>query len=464
MIEDRTSQAIHREEVHAPEVRSSIDRRWDLAFLGILGYIVIEYTRLPAMFPILMPLQLGKVVIALSIVGMVLSPRNPFTARLSGAGSSPTTKLDMLMAAFVMAAVVCSISAEFPDATVDSLITILQWAVIYYLLGRVVITPWRLRVFLFVLLLLNLKLAQFSIRQYFSGLAYWGNAATMAKFGAGGGSTGFFGNAGDFGVAMAVIWPLSAMLLFARMKKSWRLMLLITNATILGAVIFCGSRGALVGAGLAVLGAWLRNPKRIAGPALALVLVASIIYVLPDANKDRFRKAMSPEKDETATIRLTLWKAGLQMFEDHPVFGVGLGNFPAVYRRSYVNSSIQQAEWAPHSIYIQALSELGLFGAVPMLALWLMLLYVNFRTRKNLRVAGYPERSLEYCLSVGIDLGLLGFLGSGAFLTVLYYPHLWILLGLTVGLHTASRAILAQKAMGNSFEPAPEQELNSCSV
>jgi hypothetical protein len=29
---------------------------------------------------------------------------------------------------------------------------------------------------------------------------------------------------------------------------------------------------------------------------------------------------------------------------------------------------------------------------------------------------------------------------SGAFLTVLYYPHLWIILGMSVGLHTAVTA------------------------
>ena len=35
-------------------------------------------------------------------------------------------------------------------------------------------------------------------------------------------------------------------------------------------------------------------------------------------------------------------------------------------------------------------------------------------------------------MALGLDLGLVGYLTSGAFLSVLYYPHLWILLGLSV--------------------------------
>jgi len=41
-------------------------------------------------------------------------------------------------------------------------------------------------------------------------------------------------------------------------------------------------------------------------------------------------------------------------------------------------------------------------------------------------------------MAQGLNLAMVGYLLSGAFLAVLYYPHLWVLLGLSVGLNTVS--------------------------
>ncbi|MBI4164335.1 MAG: hypothetical protein HY508_01215, partial [Acidobacteria bacterium] len=51
------------------------EARWTLAYLGILAYLVVEYTRLPAMFPVLRVLNLGKVVIVMCLLGIALEPR-----------------------------------------------------------------------------------------------------------------------------------------------------------------------------------------------------------------------------------------------------------------------------------------------------------------------------------------------------------------------------------------------------
>jgi hypothetical protein len=64
---------------------------------------------------------------------------------------------------------------------------------------------------------------------------------------------------------------------------------------------------------------------------------------------------------------------------------------------------------------------------------------LNARTLKSFPPPGKGEkRPLEYYLARGLSLAMVGYLISGAFLTVLFYPHLWILCGLSVGLYTAS--------------------------
>lgn len=64
---------------------------------------------------------------------------------------------------------------------------------------------------------------------------------------------------------------------------------------------------------------------------------------------------------------------------------------------------------------------------------------MNARTRKMVLGQGVDKRkSYDFNAALALDLALIGYLVSGAFLTVLYYPHLWVLLGLSVGLYTAN--------------------------
>lgn len=170
---------------------------------------------------------------------------------------------------------------------------------------------------------------------------------------------------------------------------------------------------------------------------MVLLVVLGIYYALPESNKDRLRLGLEGGRDETARLRLVLWKAGLRMFQDHPMLGVGPRNFSPTYKAEHAWERRPYA-WAPHSIYVQALSETGLAGSLPLLMVWLLFLRLNSRTRKHLQTLGLGNRrSFEYRLSLGLDFAFVGYMVSGAFLTVLFYPHLWFLLGLSVGLHTA---------------------------
>jgi O-antigen ligase len=214
-----------------------------------------------------------------------------------------------------------------------------------------------------------------------------------------------------------------------------------------GAVIASGSRGALLGIGIVAGVNWLRSLKRMMSVGLVLIVIVMFVYVAPEAYRNRFTSALHPEEDPTASLRLSLWKSGMRMFHDHPLLGVGPGNFGSQFDSRYDASTQVAGTWAPHSIYVQSLSELGLLGTLPLLAVWILFFRMNARTRKMLlSLSEDARRSFEFRLSWGLDLAMVGFLTSGAFLTVLYYPHLWVLLGLSAGLHTAC----AKRAMSES--------------
>lgn len=237
---------------------------------------------------------------------------------------------------------------------------------------------------------------------------------------------------------MCVVWPLAVMLLFARYKIHWRLLLLVSSGVFLMAILVCGSRGALVGAICVVMAGLMASKRKLAAVVMAVLLIPGVVYVLPQVSKERFQAALHPESDKTASSRLVFWKAGLMMFRDHPVLGVGIRNFALTRLDKYADLGWTERKWVPHSIYIEVLSELGVSGFVPAVALFVLFFRLNARTRRLLLALG-PERrrSFEYCLASGLDLALVGYLTSGAFVAVFYYPHLWVLLGLSVGLYTA---------------------------
>jgi len=60
------------------------------------------------------------------------------------------------------------------------------------------------------------------------------------------------------------------------------------------------------------------------------------------------------------------------------------------------------------------------------------------RVRKRLVENGTERQSWELCLCSGLEMAMIGYLVSGAFVSVFWYPHIWILCGLAMGLNTAT--------------------------
>ena len=219
--------------------------------------------------------------------------------------------------------------------------------------------------------------------------------------------------------------------------------------------MLCGSRGAVLAAAVTALVAWARNPKRIGVAVLFLAFIPVVIYFLPSASKDRMRSGVNYEQDKTASHRLALWKAGLHMFRDHPIVGVGPGNFPYNYALRYSAPDQDPHGWVPHSIYIESLSELGLAGTLPVFFLMISGFRLNARTRRQLRDRPGGKKSYEFILATGLDLAIVGYLVSGAFLTVLYYPHLWVMLAISARLHTS---VMSHAETGKEFDISPASQ------
>ncbi len=421
--------------VSSPVVNDRLGRivepHWGFAFLGVFAYFIVEYMQLGLQYPILQPLALGKVSVGIAALGWLFSPK---PARSAGVD---TGVIDKAIVALLVAVFASTLFAVHQGLAWDAFIDAVRLAVAYFIISRLADNLWRLRAICFVWLLLNFKIGQFVCRTY----ATWHSAGAdeMGLVSHGVGGTGWFGNSADLGVAMCVIWPVAICLLFSKPKGMYKLLLIGASLACLGAIFLCGSRGAVVGAVAIGIAALVKSPQKISALIMVVLLGIALWFVLPEASKQRFSSARNPEQDKTAHHRLSLWKAGIQMWEDHPVLGVGLNNYALVRWSRYPIDIENGTISVPHSLYVQGISELGLLGMVPMVILWIGFFRLNSATRrKMLRLGQEQRRSFEHCLATGLDLGLIGYLASGTFVAVLWYPHIFVLLGLSAALNNVA--------------------------
>ena len=130
----------------------------------------------------------------------------------------------------------------------------------------------------------------------------------------------------------------------------------------------------------------------------------------------------SPEHD-------TMIRSGINMFKDNILFGVG----PRMYRHlcskpKYAYNSISinysSCSTSPHNIYIQILSEVGLFGFLILVFIFLCCVYYLSNTIYK-KVNNYNISVYKICLILIIFLNLFPFLPTGNFfgnwLSVIFY-------------------------------------------
>ena len=89
-----------------------------------------------------------------------------------------------------------------------------------------------------------------------------------------------------------------------------------------------------------------------------------------------------------------------------------------------------------HSIYFTLLPELGIFGTF----LFIAMIYYNFKDTKRIRDKLRNKAKMlkenktikDLQLAFTLEASLIGYLVSSIFISTLYYPNFWILMGFTV--------------------------------
>jgi O-antigen ligase len=148
------------------------------------------------------------------------------------------------------------------------------------------------------------------------------------------------------------------------------------------------------------------RPRWLIGLAVAVALVLGFG---PASVRDRALSAFDPHHP-TNRERTYMWEAGLAMFRDHPVTGVGLQDLKPLYDR-YKPAAARERAGHLHSVPVHLAATTGIVGLLAFVALFASLLFAAARgLRAQLRTGG-----LAGGVRLGVTAGLVAFLVAGLF-------------------------------------------------
>jgi putative inorganic carbon (hco3(-)) transporter len=396
-----------------------------VCFYALLAYLLFEYVRPQSIYPAIAVLPWSFLSVLLAYLAYFAKPEG---TRLRSPG---TTALILFTAILLLS----SFAAYSPQRSYSSLYLFTNWVLVYFAMVLILNSPQRWLLALLAFLLFSFKMALHASRSW-AGRGFTFDIDGVV------GAPGWFYNSGELGIQMCILLPLSLAFILAYRHQWTRrvrfFMWLIPISSVM-AILGSSSRGAVLG-GAAALLAFLGHSKHKIRTLVVLgLLAAAAWWSMPPEFASRFDTAGA---DRTSTERLDRWRAGIDMIERHPVLGIGYDNW-AIYYPPHYKPGATSGELC-HNIFIQAGAELGFSGLLALVGVVLACFYMTMHARRQARGGQRPDLAI---ITIGLDGALLGFLVSGFFVTVLYYPYLWIHLGFCASLYgiVVKRAPVAGK-------------------
>ncbi|MFH1680973.1 MAG: O-antigen ligase family protein, partial [Candidatus Eisenbacteria bacterium] len=276
------------------------------------------------------------------------------------------------------------------------------------------------------------------------GIFYYGNDPST-RLG------GFVGNYMSTGGILMMISLVAFSLLFHRRVGGalpWIAGLLLP--VLLAALYLTDTRGAWLGLLGGLLALVLLVRRRL---VLIPILLLAVLLAFPGKPRDTALSAVRPDHPRNRE-RLFMWKAGIEIFRDHPWTGVGLAGMREIYA-DYQDPDSEERAVHLHSVPIQVLASMGILGFAAWVYLFGSLLLWLLRAHGKSRDGRPVFRALTAgAVAVWTGFVLNGFvewnLGDVEVITLL-----WAVMGLAVSSAGAARAVSPDGAAGRSKGAGP---------
>jgi O-antigen ligase len=418
--------------------------RSDAAFWGACAFTLLLFMRPQDTLVALDALHLADVTAVLGIAAMVIArlrrglPPVPLTPEIAG------------VVALCLVMVGTAPFSIWPGGAIATVTDVfLKVLLVFLLLCHALSTPRRLRAMGWILVISMGYVAGRGVFDYVRGINLLAGGRLHGPVG------GLMGNPNDLAMTMVTFLPLAMLIALSPGRWLARAFSGSIGLVMIATILLTRSRAGLLGLCVVIpLVVVQAGRLRL---VVAALLVAGLLVASPIVPAEFWQRAVSianPEEDETGSreARKLLMVEAWRTFLDHPVTGVGAGQF-----KNY-NPPERLEPWREtHNVVLQMLVELGVLGgAVFAYLLWRAVTSL-VRARRWLwreRVGTAPaafqpdERAWLYTHTAAVTAGFAGWFTCAQFSSAGYYWTFYYLFALIVaGAAVAEqRVTLARRA------------------
>ena len=390
-----------------------------LAFLALIGFLVVLIVRPAEVIPALSSLRLALTTFGLTLVLWAFSGKRTVFLK-------PTTNR---FAMALLAAMIVSVPfSVWPTRSIEELVIFAKQLTVFFLIMNLLQSTASVTRLLSVLVLALSFHAVVVIKRYLAGEMYLDRV-----FGVAGGS---FSDPNDLALSFVMIFPVTLHLAMRTRNLGFRCLWAIFALLFPAAIVATQSRGGLLGL-MAASGVLVLESRRKLTVMLTLGVCGLVILAVTPSAFNRYESIKDYRQDESALTRLTVWKAGVRMWSDHPLTGVGVGAFSTAYGQTYRDPAFSLKTWYDaHSSPIKVMAELGTPGLLAWCGMVAAGLVGLYQIRRQLGVLVFDVGSgaiLELAaLCQTLRASLVGYLVCCVFLSRCYDWMLMLFLSLSV--------------------------------
>jgi putative inorganic carbon (hco3(-)) transporter len=265
---------------------------------------------------------------------------------------------------------------------------------------------------------------------------------------------GNYSNPNDLALAIVISLPLCLALLFLSRSVPSKVAWAGATLVMAYAVFLTGSRGGFLA--LAVTTAVCLWEFAIRGRRTYLLLIVAVVSVVLCLSSstmlsNRLKGTFDSENDEasaygSAEQRQHLFWRSLEVTVEHPLFGVGPGNFPIV-------SDVWRVT---HNSYTQMSSE----GGIPALILYVMILWAGFKNLKKARRLSGSNKDVSL-FTGALHASLAGFVVGSLFASCAYQFFPYFLVSYTTVLLRIAKERAARSVKDEPVEHNIPEDLHA---
>jgi len=396
-------------------------------FVGLFMLVLVHFTQPGEMISFLNTIRI-ELLYGLLVFGVFVY--RVFTGRAAVLAKDPILK----PLTWFMILVLFTVPGSFwPGGSVTAWTLLFKIAIFAYVMRLFVDSPGQLKSMLWL---------QVIILAWLCGSGYWaftsGNTYhltyNLGNIERAQGVNSIAGGPNELSGLLVALLPYLIALFKVVKNLFCRILFVAVGVLSLIVIVLAGSRIALISLILVGMVHVFTARRKVLSLAALAVLAIVVWRLMPPVFQQRYLTtatyAEGGQLDDSNQLRLRIWNAGWRMFLDHPLLGVGFGQFPTAYGSKY--SGVAHGAWMnPHNLFLQVLCETGVMGVV----FFGMFIWRIFQVNRRLLNSEGDDNELTRALAVACNATFWGVVGVSFVSHTVLRPYWYFLAGLVIANH-----------------------------